>query len=52
MDDKKEFTTFTFRVEKTLKQEFERTCKAKDQTPSQILRAFMREAVAKYGAEQ
>lgn len=43
-----EQTTFTFRVEQSLKGEFEKVAKAFDLTASQMLRQYMRHEVAEY----
>jgi len=43
-----EQTTFTFRLEKSLKDEFEHIAKAYDQTASQMLRSYMRQQIAEY----
>ena len=39
-------STFTFRVEESLKQEFTSAARSRDRTGAQILRDFMREYVA------
>lgn len=40
-------TTFTFRVDETLKSEFSAAAKASDRTGAQLLRNFMREFIKK-----
>ena len=44
-------TTFTFRVDEDLKRQFAEIAKAKDRTGAQLLRDFMREAIAKQQEE-
>ena len=39
-------TTFTFRVDEVLKDEFARAAKARDRTGAQLLRDFMRDVVS------
>lgn len=43
-----EQTTFTFRLETTLKKAFENAAKAQDRQASQLLRDFMRDYAAKH----
>jgi len=44
-------TTFTFRVDEDLKRQFAEVAKSKDRTGAQLLRDFMREAIAKQQEE-
>lgn len=45
-------TTFTFRIDESLKVAFGRAARANDQTAAQVLRAAMRDYVAKNSREQ
>lgn len=45
-------TTFTFRIDESLKQAFVRAARANDQTAAQVLRAAMREYLARHNREQ
>lgn len=44
-------STFTFRVDEDLKHQFAEIAKSKDRTGAQLLRDFMREAIAKQQEE-
>ncbi|WP_332719385.1 CopG family ribbon-helix-helix protein [Pelagibacterium mangrovi] len=44
-------STFTFRVDEDLKKQFAEIAKSKDRTGAQLIRDFMREAIAKQQEE-
>lgn len=51
MTDQKEFSSLTVRLPREMKQQFEKMCRDKDQTPSQIIRILIRETLKECAPE-